>query len=77
MRTFWTFFTGVAAGTIIAILYAPDRGTETRRKIASKTRRLTDEFTGNVESTMDEMAESGERAYRKANEMVERTTGRR
>ncbi|MDQ3191747.1 MAG: YtxH domain-containing protein [Bacteroidota bacterium] len=72
MKTFWTFFTGVAAGTVFAILYAPDRGTETRRKIADRTRRLTDEITGNAESTMHEMTEKGEKAYRKANEMVGR-----
>ena len=73
MRTFWTFVTGVAAGSIIALLYAPDRGTETRRKIADRTRRVADELRSNVESGMDELSETTERVYGKAGEMVDKT----
>ncbi len=32
---------GVAAGAILGILYAPDKGSETRRKISSEGEKLT------------------------------------
>lgn len=37
-------FIGAAAGLILGILFAPDKGTETRRKIAAKAGDITDEL---------------------------------
>ena len=35
---------GVAAGAILGILYAPDKGSETRRKISSQGEKLTSDL---------------------------------
>jgi gas vesicle protein len=77
MRTFWTFLSGVAAGAVVALLYAPDRGTETRRKVADSARRMTGNLKDNLEEGMDELSDTGERMYSKASGMAERMTGGR
>jgi gas vesicle protein len=76
MKTFWTFLTGVAAGAVVALFYAPDRGTETRRKIAESARRMAGNAREQIEEGIDEFSEQGERLYKKAGNMAERTTGR-
>ncbi len=40
---FYAFLAGAVAGGIIALLFAPDKGSETRRKISSKVKE-----TGNM-----------------------------
>jgi gas vesicle protein len=76
MKTFWTFLTGVAAGAVIALLYAPDRGSETRRKVADSARRFAGNLEDNLEEGMDELSETGERMYGKARGVAEKYTGR-
>lgn len=48
---------GVAAGAIIGVLLAPDKGTETRRKISQKSNEYADglktKFNDFIESMMD------------------------
>lgn len=34
---------GIAAGAILGILFAPDKGSETRRKISEKGKRFSDD----------------------------------
>ena len=41
-KTLLGFMAGAATGAIIGILVAPDKGSSTRKKIASKTGDLTD-----------------------------------
>jgi gas vesicle protein len=77
MRTFWTFLSGVTAGAVIALLYAPDRGSETRRKVADSARRMTGNLSDRVEEGIDELSDAGERMYGKASGMAERMTGGR
>jgi gas vesicle protein len=72
MKTFWTFLSGVAAGTVIALLYAPERGTETRRKISDSAKRMTGNLKNKAEEGWDEMEEMGERVGSK----VRSATGR-
>lgn len=51
---------GIAAGAILGILFAPDKGQETRKKI----RQTTDDLVNNLKSKLnmmaDEMAENYE-----------------
>ncbi|MBA3899770.1 MAG: YtxH domain-containing protein [Bacteroidetes bacterium] len=76
MKTFWTFLTGVTAGAVIALFYAPDRGTETRRKIADSAKRMAGDARSRVEEGIDELSETGERIYNKAGNMAERVSGK-
>ena len=48
---------GAAAGAILGILFAPDKGTETRRKIAEKGAGLADSVRGKVSEYSDAIAE--------------------
>ena len=48
---------GAAAGAILGILFAPDKGTETRRKIAEKGAGLADSVKNKVSEYSDVIAE--------------------
>lgn len=48
---------GVVAGVIIGILYAPDKGTETRRKIAEKGGEFSDELKSRLHQFGDFVSE--------------------
>ncbi len=47
--------TGVAAGFILGIIYAPDKGTETRKKIKTKANDLKDEATNKYFDVSDKI----------------------
>jgi len=42
--------TGFAAGAVVGILFAPDKGTETRRKISQKTTNFSDAIVNGLNS---------------------------
>lgn len=48
---------GAAAGAILGILFAPDSGTETRRKLAEKGSDLADSVKGKVGEYSDAISE--------------------
>jgi gas vesicle protein len=52
---------GVLAGAILGILYAPDKGSETRKKISSKAGEMADKLKGMKETVVDKykMARDG------------------
>jgi len=39
---------GVAAGALVGVLFAPDKGTETRKKISTKSRETADSVKNKV-----------------------------
>ena len=47
------FIGGVAVGAALGILFAPDKGERTRKKIARKTRDITDTVTEKLEDLVD------------------------
>lgn len=60
---------GMAAGAALGVLFAPDRGSDTRRKISKKSEDMTDAF--------EELAESvEERIEKKFDELVNAVNGR-
>ena len=44
MKMFLSFLTGAALGALFGVLFAPDEGKETRRRIREYTDKLTDDF---------------------------------
>ncbi len=48
---------GAAAGAILGILFAPDKGTETRRKISERGADLADSVKGKVSEYSDAISE--------------------
>ncbi len=63
---------GAAAGAIIGVLFAPDRGSETRRKISEKGNDLTDALKNKFNDFVDSVSEKFQGAREKASEMVDR-----
>lgn len=66
-------FIGFAAGLLVGVLFAPDKGSETRDRIARRGRDLKDKFNDLVDSlsskfedVKDEVDEFAERAKQKA-----------
>ncbi len=44
MRTIKTLMTGIVVGAVLGILYAPEKGSVTRRKLSRKGESLRDKF---------------------------------
>lgn len=48
---------GVAAGVLIGVLFAPDKGSVTRKKISGKAEALADEMKEKFNEFLDSMSE--------------------
>ena len=66
------FLTGVALGVLAGILLAPDKGSETRRKLSEKGSELKDKFNDFVDSLHDKFSSVKE----EAEDMAEAATSR-
>jgi gas vesicle protein len=68
---------GIAAGTILGVLIAPDKGSETRRKIRQKGDDLVEGVKDGVNSMVDDVSNKFDKLRGKArksmNEMLETT----
>ncbi len=60
-----TLASGVALGAVLGILFAPDKGTETRKKIKDKSKKLADDvkhkyedLKGNLKGKAQDFAKS-------------------
>jgi len=61
---------GVAAGALLGVLLAPDKGSETRKKIAGKGEDYADALKEKFDELMDSMAEKFDVAKEDAKTMV-------
>lgn len=63
--------TGVAVGAALGILFAPEKGSETRRKIAKKGKDYADELGEKANEFMDGITEKYENAKEDALRLTE------
>lgn len=62
---------GAAVGAALGILFAPDKGSETRKKIANKSTDLTDAIKEKFDDLMSEVKKEVETLKGKAEGMLE------
>jgi gas vesicle protein len=48
---------GLAAGLVLGILFAPDKGSETRKKIGNSAKDLSDKLKTKISDTLDYISE--------------------
>jgi len=65
---------GLAAGAVLGILFAPDKGSETRKKIAEKGEDYFDGVKDKINGLIDELSQKVETAGAKMNEPAAGTT---
>jgi gas vesicle protein len=65
---------GVAAGAVLGLLFAPNKGSDTRRKIAKKSDDLANELSNRIDAKFDEVVDvigsKEKKATKQANENV-------
>ena len=62
---------GMAAGAILGILFAPDKGSETRRKISKKGNDLTDAVKEKFDAIVDKFKKEVEDVKEQATDFAE------
>lgn len=66
------FAAGAAAGAILGILFAPDKGSETRKKMADKGKKLTDSLEKKFVLGKEKVTELKNDVKEKVTSIVER-----
>jgi gas vesicle protein len=51
----FSFIAGAAAGAVLGLLFAPDKGSATREKIKTKAKEFSDELSDKYDKMKDEM----------------------
>ena len=74
-KTLLGVLAGVAAGALLGILFAPDKGDQTRKKIAKKGKDYSDDLTKKMTDFMEEMTGKFESAIKKVKDSTGNVTG--
>jgi gas vesicle protein len=64
-------FLGAAIGGVLGVLFAPDKGSETRKKISKKSNDLTDSVKEKFDSIVDKFRKEVEDVKEQANDFAE------
>jgi gas vesicle protein len=62
---------GIAVGALLGVLFAPDKGSETRKKISKKTKETKDSLKHKIEEFVENITEHFEKAKGEAAEVKE------
>jgi gas vesicle protein len=65
---------GVAAGAVLGILFAPDKGKDTRKKIVKKGEDYVDEIKGKFNGLIDDLSKKMDGVHAKAKEEEVKTS---
>lgn len=60
---------GVAVGALLGVLFAPERGTETRKKITKKSKDTTDSLKNKFNEFVDNISEHFDKTKAEAKEV--------
>ena len=69
-KVFLGLLAGVAAGALIGVLFAPEKGCETRKKIAKKGKDYADDLTRKMNDFVEDMTQKFETVIKKAKDSV-------
>ena len=61
---------GIVTGTILGVLFAPDKGSVTRHRIADTGKKLADKFKHNVKTRKEKMEEQLNRVNNEVEEFA-------
>jgi len=71
-KTVLGFLAGAAVGSILGILFAPDKGTETRRKISETSGDVTDSLKSKFNDFVDSIKDSYQGVRDEAEDAVDK-----
>jgi gas vesicle protein len=70
------FLAGAAVGSLLGVLFAPDKGTETRRKISEKTGDVTGALKDKFGDFVDGLKDTFASTKREAEDVAEKGIGK-
>jgi len=70
-KVFWGIVTAAAAGAVIGMLFAPEEGTEVRKKIKKKTNSLASDLIDALEKSKEKAGQTADDLKDKAGETVD------
>lgn len=63
---------GVAAGTLVGVLFAPEKGSVTRKKVAKKRKDFTDGLKDKFDELLDSISEKYEKMTDEVSDFAEK-----
>jgi gas vesicle protein len=67
---------GLAAGALLGVLFAPEKGSETRMKISKKSEDLADEIKEKFDELLDSITDKFEKVKDEVSDFADRNKGK-